>query len=575
MYNNSNIIFLSIAMPRQTLHSTTTKSSKTNDQQNIILGDINGKDVTLTASHIEKWFAQAESALSKDKHELTPSSTAKLSTQFLKRFGLQSGLHTPQHVIDFLKSPAGKITTALIEKQLAEMAATEGHVKQEMLKEQIIKIQRLSFLLMGMLHKRKLRERQLNEEVQLAKDRRRREEETAAIQKRLAGTSSTQLILDPNLEMDIPAYEQASEAIEQLLDSRLLESELLEEALAKLEKLTLLTTKKYAHYNTVLNTAYQEITELMMTPTLSIVNAQQKIATLTSEIDLDTNEISMLLEQGRDDDAREKMEFSNARNLYIAMLVDMVSVIEGHKFMYTQNGKKTTNFHEAEYIVAKQNRLIFSDGKYYLVETSKTAEDLTIEDKITGEAAFLRLRPEIVGVKQLVMKNQQAEQSEHVNTKAKLLTRSEVLQQEILFLANQLTQIQATRADMAIPLNSTTPTPSMRQEPRLTPNTSHDRGLSGSYSHMLVSMRPTKQQIDWLKTEVEHTAKPKLKTAVNKLSPGAPIPQAVLQQLLTNRYLGRLWLNPNLPKIDKTDLGPNATTPTPYSTRPKPIRGVQ
>ena len=563
-------------MPSQIKPTTNSLSSPANPGQGLVLNDINGKQVELTASHLEKGFAQAAVSLLGSKHELTPSNTASLSAQFLKHFDLQTGLTKPQDIINFLKSPGGKIITTLIGKQLAEMTSINEHVKRELLTEQLMKRRRLSFLLAGLLHRRKARAHRLNEETQLAIDKRHRSEESIAIEKRLAASSSTNNVLDFSLRINFTAYTKSSKEIERLLDNLLLESKTLEDSLADIERLIMLAAKKYAHYHNHLDLASQEIASWTLLPTLSLATVHEKIQQLTSEIHLDTNEINQLLEEGKDDEAHEKITISNARNLHIAMLLDMIAVIEGDKHLYTKDGIKTTNFHEAEFIISKQNVLVFQNGKYYLVGANKNPENLSIEDKMAGEIAYMRLRPEIMGVKPLVQHNQTLEQENHNKTKSRLLTRDDATQQQILFLANQLTQIQTDRTDIDRSLKSTTPTPSMKPPaptPVATANPSAGKqNLSGSYSHMLMSMRPTKRAIDWLKENIEE---PKLKAQVNKLTPGKPIPPQVLQQLLARRELGRMWLNPGKPDIAKTDLTPYAAPPqriTPLSMIPKPFR---
>ena len=268
------------------------------------------------------------------------------------------------------------------------------------------------------------------------------------------------------------------------------------------------------------------------------------------------------------------MEMSNARNLRIGLLLDMIAVIEGRKVMYTQDGTPTQDFHEAEFILSNQKKLIQNNGKYYVLNASQDSENLSNEEKETGEKAYLRLRPEIMGVKQLIQHNQKLEQKEHNERKSVLSARSEAMQQDLLLLANQLTQMQASCASVEAALTSpsATPTPAMKPMPTPTP-TPHANAqcLTNSYRHMLLLMKsnPSEQSLEWLKTNITSSQSPKkLQEQVNTLSPGKPIPAELMKQLLARRDLGRVWLTPFKPDITKTDLTPYATSP--FNTRPTP-----
>ncbi len=538
------------------------------------LPNASGKKIELTAPQLEKWLAHAESSLSQGKHKLTSekmdADTPNLAIQLLSRFGLQ----TAQDVIEFLNSPAGKATTAMIEKQLAEMAALEEDIRQSWLAEQRQEKRVLIFLLLGLLHKGKVHAHHLNEEIQRAMDKRHQTEEKEAIQKAASFVDSNQ----DELQATLAAYTEASDAIEGLLGKKLHESKALERDLANIEQLTVLADKKYAHYNSHLDAAHQEIAQWALLPTMPIATIHEKISALTAKVTEDAEEISRHLDAGEDDVAREKMEISNAHNLHIATLHDMLAVIKGEKFLYTEDGIRTENFNEAHFILSQEKKIVLKNDKYYLLNADQNSENLSSEEKEVGEKAYLQLKPEIMGVKQLVLHNQNLEQKEHKEKKSVLSARSEVMQQEISLLANQLTQMQAARANAEALLTPASPAPAMKPMPTATVSprvvATSTPCLSQSYRHMLLLMKsnPTERAIDWLKTSMANTKNPELTAQLNKLVPGKPIPAELMARLLARRDLGSLWLTtPSNPSIVKPDLTPYTTTaPTPFSTRPKP-----
>ena len=526
----------------------------------VVLKNIKDQDIQLKASQLEHWFADAESWLIQKQPELSPTplntSESTLATQCLGRFGLQSS----SDVISFLKSPAGESTMALLGKELAEMAAIDEQVQQDLLIKQRQHKRKLMFLLLGLLHKHEARAHRLEEEIQRYNEKRLHNEKEA-IEKRHLTESS--ISYDP---LTVDAYLHVSNAIEQSLDTKLVEAKKLEKELINIEKIIAMTSKKYTNYTAELDRAHEEIAQWTLDVPLTTV--KEKISQLTAMIDSENIEISKLLDSGEDNAARDRMELNNARNLHVAMLLDMLSVMDGSKIMYTQEGERTQLFHEADFIIPLQKKIAFKNGKYYVLQATQNADNLSSDEKEQGEKAYLRLRPDIMGVKKLVQHNKTLEHKEHHEKKSSLLARSETMQQDILLLANQLIKIQASRANALSALP--TPTPAA---PSPTSGRTNSR-LSQSYKHMirLMNAGPTAQSIDWLKKTMGNTKKSKkLQEEINTLAPGKPISSGLMNQLLKRKDMGRLWLTPNKPDTAKLDLTPYATAPSPLTTKLKPL----
>ena len=443
----------------------------------------------------------------------------------------------------------------------------------------------MAFLLLGLLHKRKARAERRNEEALEIIHHHSKAEEQAAIQRQQAAQSSHS---NPFLERTIDAYSKATKALEGELDNRLHESKSLEKDLAELELNMELTGKKYTHYDTHLDEIYDELAQLTSEGPVPTKTLQKRIDALTQQINLDTDNVSALLDEGKDSEARELMEVSNARNLQIATLLDMLSVINNQKVMYTTEGELTQVFQKAAFILAKEDRLVFKNDRYYLLKSGQDFDALSPSEKTSSEQAYLRLRPEIMGVKQLVAHNQGTEKSEHNERKTALSARSDLMQREILLLANQLSSIQAARADAMASLSETskttpgiklTPLPS---SPSLSPAppAPHKRAsshvseppkyMANSYREILQLMRlnPTQRAIDWLKDSMANTRDPNLQNQLNKLKPGKPISPGLMTMLLARPDLGQLL---TLTKKPITQAAPElalSTAPTPFSKKP-------
>ncbi len=572
-------------MPKSISPTHTKGSPLRKRDQSLLMEDTRGKKIELTASYLEQWFARAESSLHRGKNPLSSqeidASTPSLATQCLSHFGLQS----PLDVVKFLKSPEGKTIITLIGKELAEIAAIEEHAQQDLLEHQRLQKRRLAFLLLGLIYRREARVAELNEEAVHAIEKRSKNAEKEAMRRREATASSgTPAMLDYNtLKRGLAALTEAVNAIEGLLNNKLQQVDALGKALTDVEQAIQLTTIKYTRYGQSLDTAYQEIAQFADAPVLSIETIQQRIDALAKQHEKDYEDIAQLVDNEKINEARELITISAARNLHVGALHDMLSVITGKKLLFTLGGIPTTNFDEAHFILPKTKKLVLDGGKYYLLKADQNFADLSTDDKEDCERAYLHYRPEMMSVKQLVEHNKKLEQKEHSEQKTLLSQRHNAMMIEVAFLKNQMTQLQAARANIDILLKTTAPTVQMIPTPTPKPGASR----ACSYSNMLPSLKKggkhselaTEQAITWLKENMANMPNPKqVKLLVNTLSPGQPIPPELMKHMVANRSLGNAWKFPGIPDVIQHDLTPfpkptsaPSTAPTPFPWPPKPI----
>ena len=245
-----------------------------------------------------------------------------------------------------------------------------------------------------------------------------------------------------------------------------------------------------------------------------------------------------------------------------------MSVIDGTKLLYTINGELTTSFDKAYFILSNQQKIVREGDKYFILSIGQDIERLSIEEKERGERAYLRLRPDIMGVKQLVQHNHRLEKTEHNEAKTRLLALSEIMQQDISLLVKQLTHLQTAQTNTTLLLKQSRPT----LTPILTPlSHSSEKCLTSSYRHMLqlICRNPTPRSIQWLKESQSHANNsPELQKQLNALQPGKPIPPQIMTELLKKRNLGRLWLDVRNPDAMVKELTNAPTAPSPFSMTP-------
>ena len=305
----------------------------------------------------------------------------------------------------------------------------------------------------------------------------------------------------------------------------------------------------------------------------SIKTIQTTIKKVTQQINADAEEIGKLLETGDTKDerrARELMEKCNERNLEIATLQDLVSVLKGDKTLCKEDGTPATSFSDADLILPKGNKIVEKDGKYLLLRANQTLDDMSKDDQNEAAKKFLQLKPEMMGVNKLVKHNHSLEKIEYVAQKEPLDKENHRMQKDILLLANQLKHMQAaanTEALLKQPQTSHTVKMSplsSKLTPMATPTLApNQQCFSDSYKHMLQLMRnnPSVTSINWLKTSLA-TDKTGLLTKVNGLRPGMPIPPETMKLLLR----GHAWENNN----NLANTTPESTAPTPLPMTPRP-----
>lgn len=553
----------------------------------LIVSNQQGKKAELTLPKLETWFASVEKSTG-----IAPSSLitqkekdAYFATQFVGRFGLKD----PYDVITFLKSPAGESVLCLIEEELEIIAAQKEERQFEIREEEARNRRIYAFLLMGLLYDKKAEAKELYHRIQEQIDKTLNDLDNPLKDDK----NPTEAAYDHQrlLENELAAYDAASSAVGEKLQTKLSESEKLEAEMAAWEKENALITSKYKTYDNHLDSLQQELTKYgdlsdqKLLNKIDLQGIENNIKQLTQQLDKDAKEIGLLLESGNENDegkANELIQKSNARNLQVATLKDMLSVVKGEHYLAKSDGSKATSFTDAEYIVPKDKKIIKDGDHYYLLKTNQNINELTHEDKKQAAKDYKSVKHDLINVKNLVSHNKKLEKVEHTKTKTSLTERSERMQQDINLLANQLTAIQSIRANITQMAGEDR----QNQEvaPRLTPVPTTPKPAPGhaqqniqanTYRHMLLLMKlgPSIEAIDRLGQNFSsHTDMQDTLKTLNTLRPGAPIPFQVMQNLLRN--IERFGVDATKPNVagnlnpkDKENAA--ATAPTPFDMRPK------
>ena len=564
-------------MPRTELDATSTRKEPVS--ASIQLQRTNGDKVELTVSNLEKWLAQAELSIHKKqepskKIELTSKNTLEFTLDMLGRFGLQSA----EDVIAFFNSPAGETILALVEEELAEIAAIEYHVQQEQLTEQQHKHLLHVFLLLGLLHHHDAHARQMSNE-----------EEAAAAEKKLHEKQKEAAMLEaalslPGNENDYYAYTEAAQAIEDKLHQKHEASKQLEKDLAELAPQHQATEAKYNVFRNGLMALSEFVLGFEHHPNAPAVKEPSeelgskinaRIDHLIQKIDSNVKEIDRLLLANENEQARDLMHQNNANNLQVAALKEMLSVAQsnGEKMIYNDKFEAATSFDDAAYILSRGTHIEEKDGKRYLLKEGQTLVTASMEIKDEAEKQYKQLKPtQIMSVRQLVHHNHQLENAKYNSISA----QSEQMQKDIIFLTDKLADMQTARAKAELSLRPTpTSTHSFQMKPvpaaKARPSLGIDDDFQQSYEHVigLMSENPSPESIARLK---ELTARMNPSTAIKKqlgeIRPHMPILETTKKALLAQNNVGRVWRDPREPGIEsQLEI---SSTPTPFSTKNRP-----
>ncbi|KTD11115.1 Dot/Icm system substrate protein LidA [Legionella gratiana] len=237
--------------------------------------------LNFTSNNFEHLFATVEKS-----HKSSKKTDAYFSTQFLNRFGFQN----PLQIVEFLKSPEGKTTLALISQELMKIEEL-NQLKAEQYREELLNLQRqLIFLLMGLIAKDKALAKQASEIMQQQIEQKLKE--TKPSEQTKSGQKSLVDVLDANIK----AYSETLNALDKKLSELGQKLAEIDEQLILLEHEALLMNEKHAH----LNEHLEQLNAYLQLPILNNQPMDDYIAHTNQQIDSITTQLSALQEQNND-----------------------------------------------------------------------------------------------------------------------------------------------------------------------------------------------------------------------------------------------------------------------------------
>ncbi|WP_454780671.1 hypothetical protein [Legionella sp. WA2022007384] len=177
-------------------------------EHTILIGqELNGTELKFISSRLEQWFTDIE----KNRALNTAETNSYLTTQFLSHFGLKNS----SEVFDFLKSAGGRATLTMIARELIEEEA-QIQSKREQNAEELLKKQRLLYLLMGLIADREAMAKNVDRLVRLEMEKLLTKEKYAETSQETTFVRSPIEIIDAMIYYYLETIQALDEKLEQL-----------------------------------------------------------------------------------------------------------------------------------------------------------------------------------------------------------------------------------------------------------------------------------------------------------------------------------------------------------------------
>lgn len=375
------------------------------------------------------------------------------------------GLHNPIQFIAFLKSPMGKSLQAAITKSIAQQRANIERIQQanqEAIAEKQL-LRRLIYL--SALAAREARAEQVKEETEMLQ-----QQQLDELNKGM------QPVTDANVAAarDLAALNQVVAQAQNELNHNLDDFELNQSEFEDLNRY-LDFEEKYNLYDVAMDEFDEAIVgKIMKDNTLDLAAVAKEQALLKEEAEKLSDEISHLLEAGKDEEALKLLPKLNAVMLQAASVETLAAVTPDtayFKFDETGGNLIPASAKDADFILnSSQQKIVVENGKCYLLGPN---EDLNDTNKQEAQNNFDRNKNSMMPIRALIQDNKKAEKNQftHLGDLNDIQGRVNQNREKNADLCNKIAQNTTTIVDAStksLALQKA-PRPGMNPKPVMTP----------------------------------------------------------------------------------------------------------
>ncbi|MFA6303699.1 MAG: hypothetical protein WC627_11305 [Legionella sp.] len=376
------------------------------------------------------------------------------------------GLHNPIQFIAFLKSPMGKSLQAAITKSIAQHRANIERIQQanqEAIAEKQL-LRRLIYL--SALAAREARAEQVKEETEMLQ------------QQQLDELNKvTQPVADANAAAARDSIAALNQAVAQAQNELNLNLDDLEHNLSEFEDLNRYIDfeAKYNLYDKAMDEFDESIlSKIMKGDTLDTAAVAKEQSLLKEDAEKLSDEITNLLEAGKDEEAQKLLAKLNAVMLQAASVETLAAVTPNtayFKFDETGDNLVGASAKDADFILnSSQQKIVVENGICYLLDAN---EDLSDENKEAAKNNFDRNKNSMMPIRALIQDNKKAEKNlfTHLGDLNDIQGRVNQNREKNAELCNKITQNTTTIVDAStksLALQKA-PRPGMSPKPVMTP----------------------------------------------------------------------------------------------------------
>lgn len=546
-------------------------------------------------------YEKSERYFLSDEYLEMPGNLLQKTDEAISKQIAITGLQTPTEISFYFQSEEGKELVVEIVKEVIEEEEMVQNIREAARKDELQHELVLAYLFYKSLWAREAFARQQMEQQEATHHMQSQSEQSKADYKE-----------PPLAEANASIYDTVDNFLQKRLADTLVDTNSLADEFDELTKNIQTTTKQYELFDTYLEEAAEVMNRILHTTSESppeeklptqIQLIEQQIATATAKMEAEASKVSEYLASHTIDEdniaeVRSQLNISNAINIQIAALRDMLSVVKGESDLYTADGVRTDSFEEAQFILKRTSKivnengrlslspadqsterdteaqlalkrtmkLVNEDGKSYLLREDQDFATMSDPDKEAAHQLFKDVEPELLVVKKLTQHNKALDQEEQKVRKSSLSSRSENLQQDILHLANQITLLQAARAGAEASLAET---PGTTPRPTPKPMKNNSVGVFKALGQ-LMRISSSHEAIRFVQ-QAAHRSNPELDSKLSGLKDPDHKSMELSERELKSLSIAAPKLSPLRAPVDEEIESPEPSSPSPFRTRLTPF----
>ncbi len=433
------------------------------------------------------------------------------------------GFKSPKDFEAFLRTSNGKVTMAIIADVIKEQLMEKQQQELEYQRLLYRRIVMISLMLLGLAYRKHAHAKLIN----AAYDRIKRIKELDANSQKQAKEQYKEVV---------DAYQEGLNTLQKSMRQT-------EEEATNVENELNALAKDQEHMERQHNAFDEALKDVFETPVEAL---QQEMETIDAELTDIMEEIQTLLENDKEDEAREKLALHNAKIARRAAAQETLDLKDKEpKFKYyDKNGSPVNEAKAHAYVVPNEMELVRDPNtdEFLLLKAGTLTKENSFDSlpesvKESAKKEFTRREPELRSVHSTITEKKKVETKAFEERCKPVMERSEQLQEKIIQQKNLQLGMQAALAEVQNLQNS----PAPKSQPSIgsanSANTAN-KDTTSTYRHLLqlMQLKPTSEQVhrleDQIKSDRGADLTPQEKRELQEIKPGQRILPGQMEKIM-------------------------------------------